>query len=85
MLLVGQVVESSARRRWFRTQRPAPWASQLEVVAIVVAATTDRMASAPLGGFAVAVAAVNTGDDVGGRRRRMVGVHVVVGEERVSS
>ena len=54
----------------------------IRVVATVVAATTDRMASASLGDFAVAVTAVNIGD-VGGRRRRMV-VYVVVGEERWS-
>ena len=41
------------------------------VVATAVAATTDRMASASLGDFAVAVTAINIGD-VGGRRRRMV-------------
>ena len=41
------------------------------VVATVVAATTDRMVSASLGDYAVAVTAVNI-SDVGGRRRRMV-------------
>ena len=43
----------------------------LRVVATVVAATTDRMASAMLGVFAVAVTAVNI-SYVGGRRRRLV-------------
>ena len=43
----------------------------IRVVATAVAATSDRMASASLGDFAVAVAAVNI-DDLGGRRRRMV-------------
>ena len=52
----------------------------IRVLASAVAATTDRMASASLGDFAVAVTAVNIGD-VGGSRRIMV-VRVVVGEER---
>ena len=43
----------------------------IRVVATAVAATTDRMASASLDDFAVAVTAVNIGD-VGGRRRRIV-------------
>ena len=43
----------------------------IRVVATAIAATTDRMASASLGDFDVAVTAVNIGD-VGGRRRRMV-------------
>ena len=81
------MVENDARRRlcsvsqngvvashpWlrFETQRQAPWASQFEVVAPVVAATTDRMASAWLDDFTVAATAGNIGD-VGGRRRRTV-------------
>ena len=40
----------------------------IRVVATAVAATTERMASASLGEFAVIVTAVNIGD-VGGRRR----------------
>ena len=43
----------------------------IRVVATAIAATTDRMASASLGDFVVAVTAVNI-SDVGGRRRRMV-------------
>ena len=43
----------------------------IRVVATAVAATADRMTSASLGDFAVAVTAVNI-SDVGGRRRRMV-------------
>ena len=43
----------------------------IRVGATVVAATTDMMASASLGDFAVAVTAVNI-SGVGGRRRRMV-------------
>ena len=43
----------------------------IRVVATAVAATTDKMASASLGDFAVAVTAVNI-DYVGGRRKRMV-------------
>ena len=43
----------------------------IRVVATAVAATTDIMASASLGDFAVAIIAVNIGD-VGGRRGRMV-------------
>ena len=54
----------------------------IRVVATAVAATTDRMASASLGDFAVADTAVNIGD-VDGSRRRMV-VYAVVGEERWS-
>ena len=49
----------------------------IRVVATAVAATTDRMASASMSDFAVAVTAVNVGN-VGGRRRRTV-VQVVVG------
>ena len=52
-------------------ERQAPWASQFEVVATVVAATTYRVASASFGDFAVAATAGNMGD-VGGRRRRTV-------------
>ena len=48
----------------------------------VVAATTDRMASAWLGDFAVAGTAGKTSDVVGGRRRRTVVKVVVAGEER---
>ena len=85
VVLDGQVVESDARRRlcsvsqnevvashpWLRfgMQRQAPWASQFEVLATVVAAITERMASAWLGDFAVAATAGNIGD-IGGRRRR---------------
>ena len=85
--LDGQVVENDARCRlcsvsrngvvashlWLRfgTQRQASRAPQFEVVATVVAATTDRMASAWLGEFAVAATAGNI-CDVGGRRRRTV-------------
>ena len=43
----------------------------IRVVATAIAATTDRMAFASLGDFAVAVTTVNIGD-VGDRRRRMV-------------
>ena len=43
----------------------------IQVVATAVAATTDRMASASLGDFAVSVTTVNIGE-VGVRRRRMV-------------
>ena len=50
------------------------------MVATAVAATTDRMASAPFGDLAVAVTIVNIGDK-GGRQRRM---EVIVGEERWS-
>ena len=80
-----QVVENDARRRlcrvsqngvvashpwlWFRTQTQALWASQFEVA--VVAATTNGIASARLGNFAVAATAVNLGD-LGGRRIRTV-------------
>ena len=46
LVLDGQLVENDARRRWFGTQVQAPWASQFEVVATIVAATTDRVASA---------------------------------------
>ena len=51
------VVASHPRLR-FGTQRQAPWASQFEVVATAFAAATDRMASAWLGDFAVAVTVV---------------------------
>ena len=84
-LLDGQVVDNDARRRlcpvsqnevihhYLRLSRQtrALWASQFGVVATADAATTDSMASASLGDFAVAVAEVNI-DDVGGRRRRTV-------------
>ena len=50
----------------------APWASQFEVVANVVAATTNRMASSQLGDFAVAFSAVYIGDVDVRRRRTMV-------------
>ena len=43
----------------------------IRVVATAVAATTDMLASASLGDFAVAVTVVNIGD-VGDARRRMV-------------
>ena len=43
----------------------------VRVVTTAVAATTDRMASASLADFAVAVSAVVIGD-ISGRRRRMV-------------
>ena len=43
----------------------------IRVVATAVAATTDRMASASLGDYVLAAAAVNIGY-VGGSRRRMM-------------
>ena len=45
---------------------------RIRVTATAVAATKDRMASASLGDFAVAVTAVNTGDVDGGRKRMVV-------------
>ena len=84
VVLDGLIVENGARCRlcfvsqnevvaslpWLRfgTRRQAPWASQFEVIATVVAVTTDRVVSAWLGDFAFAATAGNIGD-VGDRRR----------------
>ena len=78
VVLDGLTVENNAYRRlcsvlknevvaslpWLRfgTQRQALWASQFEVVATVVAATTDRVASAWLGDVAVDATAGDLGD-----------------------
>ena len=86
VVLDGQVVDNDARRRLCPIWQNVMVASHhvlrfvrdvgvvgvtIRVVATAVAATTDRMASASLEDFAVAVTAVHIGD-VGGRRRRMV-------------
>lgn len=57
----------------------APWASQFGVVTTAVEATTNRMASAWLGDFAVAAAVVTPGGAGGSRRRTMVMARAVDG------
>ena len=60
----------------------APWASQFEAVATVVATTTNEMASAWLGDFAVTATVINL-SDVGRSRRRTVVLTRVVGDAMV--
>ena len=66
-----EVIASHPRLR-FGAQMQAPWTPQLEVVANVIAATTNGMVAAWLGDFAVAVAAVNLGDAGGSQGRTVV-------------